>query len=95
MNELRRRVESAKNWGIDSRLVTPAEIKEMIPFIGPALMLAANGYAVSSITMSADEKVALTISEWQGDTARVGCTFQRHSPEGPSFAELLHEDGSA
>ncbi len=34
MTELRRRMDSSKNWGIDSaRLLTPAEIKELVPFI--------------------------------------------------------------
>ena len=32
MEELRRRMASAKSWGVDSaRLVTPAEIKELVP----------------------------------------------------------------
>ncbi len=39
MSELRRRVDSAKNWGIDSRLVTPAEIKEMVPFIDESILV--------------------------------------------------------
>ena len=33
MNELRRKVDSSKNWGVNSRMVTPAEIKELVPFI--------------------------------------------------------------
>jgi len=39
MNELRRRVDSAKNWGIDSRLVTPAEIKDLVPFIDESILV--------------------------------------------------------
>jgi glycine cleavage system aminomethyltransferase T/glycine/D-amino acid oxidase-like deaminating enzyme len=40
MNELRRRMDSAKNWGIDSaRLVTPAEIKELVPFINEEILV--------------------------------------------------------
>ncbi len=39
MEELRRRMTSAKCWGIDSRLVTPAEIKEMVPFINEKILL--------------------------------------------------------
>ncbi len=39
MNELRRRMDSAKNWGIDSRLVTPAEIKELVPFINADILV--------------------------------------------------------
>ena len=39
MNELRRRMDSTKNWGIDSRLVTPAEIKELVPFIDESILV--------------------------------------------------------
>jgi glycine/D-amino acid oxidase-like deaminating enzyme len=40
MNELRRRMDSAKNWGVDSaRLVTPAEIKAMVPFINEQILV--------------------------------------------------------
>ncbi|HEY5434061.1 MAG TPA: FAD-binding oxidoreductase, partial [Candidatus Limnocylindrales bacterium] len=39
MNELRRRIDSAKNWAIDSRLVTPAEIKELVPFIDESILV--------------------------------------------------------
>ena len=34
MEELRRRMASAKAWGVEGvRLVTPAEVKELVPFI--------------------------------------------------------------
>src|ERR1700761_872151 len=34
MEELRRRMASAKSWGIEGcRLVTPAEIKALVPFV--------------------------------------------------------------
>ncbi|MDP2350555.1 MAG: FAD-dependent oxidoreductase [Chloroflexota bacterium] len=39
MDELRRRVDSAKNWAIDARLVTPAEIKELVPFIDESILV--------------------------------------------------------
>src|SRR5262245_17016814 len=40
MEELRRRMASAKSWGIDSaRLVTPAEIKELVPYIDESILL--------------------------------------------------------
>ncbi|MEO5634935.1 FAD-dependent oxidoreductase [Gaiella sp.] len=40
MEEFRRRMASAKSWGVDSaRLVTPAEIKEMVPYIDEAILL--------------------------------------------------------
>ena len=40
MEELRRRMASAKSWGVDSaRLVTPAEIKELVPYIDESILL--------------------------------------------------------
>src|SRR3954447_11823535 len=40
MEELRRRMASAKSWGVDSaRLVTPAEIKKLVPFIDESILL--------------------------------------------------------
>jgi glycine cleavage system aminomethyltransferase T/glycine/D-amino acid oxidase-like deaminating enzyme len=40
MNELRRRMDSARNWGIDdARLVTPAEIKALVPFIDESILV--------------------------------------------------------
>jgi glycine cleavage system aminomethyltransferase T/glycine/D-amino acid oxidase-like deaminating enzyme len=40
MVELRRRMASAKAWGVDGvRLVTPAEVKELVPFIDESVIL--------------------------------------------------------
>ena len=40
LEELRRRMASAKAWGVDSaRLVTPAEIKELVPYIDETILL--------------------------------------------------------
>jgi glycine cleavage system aminomethyltransferase T/glycine/D-amino acid oxidase-like deaminating enzyme len=40
MEELRRRMASAKSWGIEpATLVTPAEIKELVPFIDESILL--------------------------------------------------------
>ncbi len=40
MAELRRRMDSAKCWGIEGvRLVTPAEIKELVPFIDESILV--------------------------------------------------------
>jgi len=40
MQELKRRVSSAKSWGIDdTRLVTPAEVKELVPYIDESVIL--------------------------------------------------------
>jgi glycine cleavage system aminomethyltransferase T/glycine/D-amino acid oxidase-like deaminating enzyme len=40
LEELRRRMASAKSWGVDGcRLVTPAEIKELVPFVDESILL--------------------------------------------------------
>ena len=40
MEELRRRMASAKSWGIDGcALVTPAEVKELVPFIDESVIV--------------------------------------------------------
>ncbi len=41
LEELRRRVTSATAWGVDAWLMTPAEVKEMVPFINSAIVLGA------------------------------------------------------
>ena len=40
MEELRRRMASSKSWGVEgSRLISPAEIKELVPFINEKILL--------------------------------------------------------
>ncbi|MGH2763514.1 MAG: NAD(P)/FAD-dependent oxidoreductase, partial [Thermoleophilaceae bacterium] len=40
MEELRRRMASAKSWGVDDvKLVTPAEVKELVPFIDESVII--------------------------------------------------------
>ena len=39
MQELRRRMASSKAWGIDAELVTPAEVKRLVPFINEDVIL--------------------------------------------------------
>jgi glycine cleavage system aminomethyltransferase T/glycine/D-amino acid oxidase-like deaminating enzyme len=39
MEELKRRVASSKSWGIESELVTPARVKELVPFIDESVIL--------------------------------------------------------
>lgn len=41
MQELRRRMSSAKAWGIESALVTPAEVAEKVPFLDPSVIVGA------------------------------------------------------
>jgi glycine cleavage system aminomethyltransferase T/glycine/D-amino acid oxidase-like deaminating enzyme len=39
MEELRRRMTSAACWGIESELLTPAQVKEMVPFVDESILL--------------------------------------------------------
>ncbi|SHG85336.1 dimethylglycine oxidase [Jatrophihabitans endophyticus] len=39
MQELRRRISSAKAWGIPSELLTPAEVAEKVPFLDPSVIV--------------------------------------------------------
>src|SRR5437868_4487753 len=48
LEELRRRMASAKAWGIDDvRLVTPAEVKELVPFLDESVIL--GGFYTESV----------------------------------------------
>ncbi|HVA32046.1 MAG TPA: FAD-dependent oxidoreductase [Gaiellaceae bacterium] len=50
MEELRRRMASAKSWGIDDvQLVTPAEIKELVPFVDESVLL--GGFYTKSVAV--------------------------------------------
>ena len=39
MQELTRRMSSSRSWGIDAELVTPAQVKELVPFIEESIIL--------------------------------------------------------
>jgi glycine cleavage system aminomethyltransferase T/glycine/D-amino acid oxidase-like deaminating enzyme len=41
MEELRRRMSSAKCWGIDAELVTPEQVVEKVPFLDPSVIVGA------------------------------------------------------
>ncbi|WP_206051109.1 GcvT family protein [Nocardioides speluncae] len=41
MEELRRRMSSAKAWGIEASLVTPEEVVEKVPFLDPSVIIGA------------------------------------------------------
>jgi glycine cleavage system aminomethyltransferase T/glycine/D-amino acid oxidase-like deaminating enzyme len=48
MQELRRRVSSAKAWGIDDvRLLTPAEVAELVPYVDTSMIL--GGFYTQSV----------------------------------------------
>ena len=72
LEELRRRMTSAKTWGIEAHLVSPAEVKEMVPFLDESVVL--GGFYTPSVSVvdslqagtlmrqSAIDKGALTVS---------------------------------
>ena len=72
MEELRRRMTSAKTWGIESHLLSPVEVKEKVPFINEEIIL--GGFYTPSVSVvdslqagtlmrdSAMSKNALTVS---------------------------------
>ncbi len=41
MQELNRRLSSARAWGIDSEIVTPAQVHERLPFLDPGVIVGA------------------------------------------------------
>jgi glycine cleavage system aminomethyltransferase T/glycine/D-amino acid oxidase-like deaminating enzyme len=49
LEELRRRVTSATTWGIDAWLISPSEVKEMVPFINAAIVL--GGFYTPSVSV--------------------------------------------
>lgn len=49
MNELNRRMTSAMSWGVDARLLTPAEVKELVPFINEEVIL--GGFYCPSVSV--------------------------------------------
>ena len=49
LEEFNRRMTSATAWGIDSRLLSPAEVKEMVPFINEEIIL--GGFYTPSVSV--------------------------------------------
>ncbi len=49
MEELRRRMTSARVWGIESELLTPAEVVAMVPFVDPDVIL--GGFHTPSVSV--------------------------------------------
>jgi glycine/D-amino acid oxidase-like deaminating enzyme len=41
MEELRRRMASAKSWGVEAHLITPGEVKALVPYVNTDIILGA------------------------------------------------------
>ena len=95
MEELRRRMASARAWGIESSLVTPAEVVEKVPFLDSEVILGAfwtptvgvvdSVRAGTMMRESAEAKGALTVSpntEVTGIDVDVGQIVAVHTTKG-------------
>lgn len=49
MEELRRRMTSAKAWGIEAELLTPTQVKELVPFVDESVIL--GGFHTPSVSV--------------------------------------------
>ncbi|MCB0989624.1 MAG: FAD-dependent oxidoreductase [Acidimicrobiales bacterium] len=49
MNELQRRMTSATAWGVEAKLLTPTEVKELVPFIDEEVIL--GGFYCPSVSV--------------------------------------------
>jgi len=49
LEEFNRRMTSATSWGIDARLLTPAQVKELVPFINDKIVL--GGFYTPSVSV--------------------------------------------
>ncbi|MEX2324520.1 MAG: FAD-binding oxidoreductase, partial [Nitriliruptoraceae bacterium] len=49
MEELRRRMASAKAWGVESQLLTPSEIAELVPFVNTDILY--GGFYTPSVSV--------------------------------------------
>lgn len=49
MEELRRRLASAKSWGVEADLVTPKEVKELVPYVNTDIIL--GGFYTPSVAV--------------------------------------------
>lgn len=102
MEELRRRMASARAWGIKSHLVTPAEVVEKIPFLDPSAILGAfwspgvgvvdSVRAGTMMRESAQAKGALTVAantEVTGIDVENGQVTRVHTSKGEIATERV------
>ena len=66
MEELRRRMTSAKAWGIDAELLTPAQVKELVPFIDESVIL--GGFHTPSVSVVDSLRAGTLMREKATDT---------------------------
>ena len=100
LEEFKRRMTSAKAWGIDARLVTPAEIKEMVPFINEEILL--GGYYTPSVsvvdslatgTRMREEAVAAGVLQVFANTEVLDLETERHARRLPKVSAVVTDKG--
>jgi glycine cleavage system aminomethyltransferase T/glycine/D-amino acid oxidase-like deaminating enzyme len=103
MEELKRRMASSTSWGVEgSRLLTPAEVKEMVPFIDESVILGAfytpgvgivdSLQAGTLMRQAAQEMGALTIApsvEVTGIDVESGRVRRVHTDAGTIDADVV------
>ena len=62
MEELRRRMASAKAWGVESYLVTPGEVKELVPYINTDIIL--GGFYTPSVGVVDSLRAGTIMRQW-------------------------------
>ncbi len=65
MEELRRRMASAKAWGVESELLTPAEVVDLVPFVDPNVIL--GGFHTPSVSVVDPLQAGTLFRGWATD----------------------------
>ena len=93
LEELRRRMASAKSWGVDTaRLVTPAEIKELVPYIDESILL--GGFYSPTVSV-VDSLRAGTLMRDAGDRSRGAVGLRQHRGGGDRRRAAVASGASA
>jgi glycine cleavage system aminomethyltransferase T/glycine/D-amino acid oxidase-like deaminating enzyme len=62
VEELKRRLASAKSWGIDAELISPARIKELVPYVNADILL--GGFSTPGIGTVDSLRGGTLMREW-------------------------------
>ena len=91
LEEFKRRMTSAKAWGIEASLLTPAEIKELVPFINEEILLGGFYSPTVSVvdslragTLMREEAVAAGHLQVFANTEVLDVEVERRSRSSPS-----------
>src|SRR5262249_9743065 len=62
VEELKRRLSSSKSWGIDSELISPSRIKELVPYVNADILL--GGFSTPGIGTVDSLRGGTLMREW-------------------------------